>query len=328
MSSRPTERHAYMIQAHTDQRQLAQLLRALDDERNDILVHLDKRCQDFGPQDFSCQRAQLRFIEERVAVYWGDHSQLEAEFRLFAAARALGTHRIYHLLSGADMPLKSQDYIHDFIAAHPDTDFVGLWLDPAARHDARYKVARYHFGMKWEKSLRQPQLSIALAKLRHLLAELLLQLRGPRPFIGEPVKGSQWMSLSQKTLDFILSQQKQLLKRYRHMRCPDELFIASLLYNSPEHRARIYDAAHRTGDLRYMLWSEESSSPRTLGIEQLEDLLASPMLFARKFSSDTAPELSEALLASYASQPPFQGQRSQAQEDAATVSPPSPHTSL
>lgn len=34
-------RHAYLIMAHTDPKQLQNLVSAVDDERNDIFIHID-----------------------------------------------------------------------------------------------------------------------------------------------------------------------------------------------------------------------------------------------------------------------------------------------
>lgn len=104
-------RHAYMIMAHADMPQLHKLLSLLDDPRNELFLHVDKRCREFRPEEFKPQQAKLHLLE-RQCVYWGDHSQIALELRLFAAAREAGHHVIYHLLSGSDMPLKTQDEIH------------------------------------------------------------------------------------------------------------------------------------------------------------------------------------------------------------------------
>lgn len=47
-------------------------------------------------------------------VRWGDISVVDAEFALFDEAYRRGEYSYYHLLSGVDMPLKTQNYIHRF----------------------------------------------------------------------------------------------------------------------------------------------------------------------------------------------------------------------
>lgn len=48
-------------------------------------------------------------------VGWGEDSQVECEIFLFNEAYKKGAFDYYHLLSGVDIPLKSNDYIHDFL---------------------------------------------------------------------------------------------------------------------------------------------------------------------------------------------------------------------
>lgn len=48
-------------------------------------------------------------------VRWGDISVVDAEFALFDEAYRRGEYSYYHLLSGVDMPLKTQNYIHRFL---------------------------------------------------------------------------------------------------------------------------------------------------------------------------------------------------------------------
>jgi hypothetical protein len=61
---------------------------------------------------------------------------------------------------------------------------------------------------------------------------------------------------------------------------PDELFFHTLLLNSAL-RDRVVD-----DDLRYVDWSRPSAGQKTLGIEDIDALEASPKLFARKFDSE------------------------------------------
>ncbi|WP_414458152.1 beta-1,6-N-acetylglucosaminyltransferase [Fructilactobacillus sanfranciscensis] len=49
-----------------------------------------------------------------VEIFWGDYSQIEAEMFLFKQA-AKNNYEYHHLISGADLPLVSQDKIHYFL---------------------------------------------------------------------------------------------------------------------------------------------------------------------------------------------------------------------
>ena len=52
-----------------------------------------------------------------IKVYWGDISLVKVEYLLFESALSHGPYAYYHLLSGTDLPIKSQDYIHAFFPA-------------------------------------------------------------------------------------------------------------------------------------------------------------------------------------------------------------------
>jgi hypothetical protein len=63
---------------------------------------------------------------------------------------------------------------------------------------------------------------------------------------------------------------------FRRVRVPDEIFFQTLVMNSP-FRDRITDP------LRYIAWDGDSDNPRILTMADLDALMASSSLFARKF---------------------------------------------
>lgn len=77
-------KHAYLILAHSDFEILERLLRAIDDERNDIYIHFDRkvtRCP-----ECRISHAGLIILAERIDVRWGDVSVVRAEYALFDEA--------------------------------------------------------------------------------------------------------------------------------------------------------------------------------------------------------------------------------------------------
>ena len=103
-------KHAYLILAHHEPEVLQLLLTALDDARNDIFLHIDRRSKRLFArfEKWQPQSAGFFLLEEREAPAWGHISIVRAELRLFSAALAQGEeYAYYHLLSGMDLPLKS-----------------------------------------------------------------------------------------------------------------------------------------------------------------------------------------------------------------------------
>src|SRR5574344_2790870 len=77
-------KHAYLIIAHNEFDVLQQLIAALDHERNDIYLHIDKKVKSIP--SMSVRYAKLFVVDQRVDVRWGDVSQIESEYVLFEQA--------------------------------------------------------------------------------------------------------------------------------------------------------------------------------------------------------------------------------------------------
>ena len=78
-------KHAFLIIAHNEYPVLEVLLSMLDDERNDIYLHIDKRATELFQQikKVKMQKAGFYLIENPIKVYWGDISQVQVEYLLF-----------------------------------------------------------------------------------------------------------------------------------------------------------------------------------------------------------------------------------------------------
>lgn len=108
-------KHAYLVMAHKDDETLRTLLRTLDDPRNDIFIHMDAKNTGWDENRAlaSIDKAGIFFVP-RISVTWGGYSQIACELGLLNAAVDKGRYTYYHLLSGQDLPIKSQDRIHSF----------------------------------------------------------------------------------------------------------------------------------------------------------------------------------------------------------------------
>lgn len=115
-------KHAYLIIANRNFDQLRLLVSLLDDSRNDIFILIDKKSPELSSA-IQTQYSPVTMVD-RLPIYWGDYSQVEAELRLFSIASQTADYAYYHLLSGLDLPLVSQNTIHDFFDNQPNKIFV------------------------------------------------------------------------------------------------------------------------------------------------------------------------------------------------------------
>ena len=111
---------AYLIIAHKNLEQLKKLLKLLDYSKNDLYIHIDKKAEkEIIEFDFSkcCKYSKVyKFFE--YSVNWGSENVINCELFLLKKANENKKYEYYHLISGADLPLKGAKEIYAAIA-HP-----------------------------------------------------------------------------------------------------------------------------------------------------------------------------------------------------------------
>lgn len=142
-------KHAYLIIAHNKFEQLAFLVSLLDYKHHDIYILVDKK-SDFSAEVKNkitkvAKESNIYFSQE-CTIHWGGYSQIEAEMKLFSWALESSDYSYFHLLSGVDLPLVSNDEIYSFFEANPEKIFLSLVSEEIAlknRVDERVKYAHY-----------------------------------------------------------------------------------------------------------------------------------------------------------------------------------------
>lgn len=283
-------KHAYCIIAHSEPRLLEVLIGLIDDGRNDIFLLIDKEA-DLPTVNIRTEKAGL-YLVPRMSIHWGDISQVKAELSVFSSALEHGPYAIYHLISGVDLPIKSQDYIHDFIREHPHTEFIEFAQDNHNNKDLVHKTRYYHSFIPYRFSHKKNGMARILGSLCGLLLLRLQQALRTRRNFDVPIrKGSNWCSITHELCSWLVQRRGYILKTFQWVLCPDEVFMQSLVMDSP-FKDRLYHP-HR-GDscnLRAIDWSR--GIPYTWGRQpvgkdgktDLRLLKESNALFARKFSS-------------------------------------------
>lgn len=268
-------KHAYLILAHSSFDLLRLLISHLDDERNDIFVHIDKKVRDLP--ELYVEKAKLFMLDNRIDVRWGDWTVVEAEYALFEAAVAKGPYAYYHLLSGVDLPVKSQDYIHEFCDAHQGTEFIGYTLTEVTPEVVR-KVQRWHL---FPEDFRNTSIVKRALRALYIRFQEILGLYRNRDV--EFKKGSQWVSVTDRMARYFLSKHSWAQKVFTHSFCSDEMVFQTLGWHSP-FRERLYNTVDDgSGCLRAIGWRDGQLIDWMP--EDWPRLVASEALFARKFNS-------------------------------------------
>lgn len=277
-------KHAFLIIAHNEYLVLSVLLSMLDDERNDIYLHIDKRAVDLYQKvkKLNIKNAGFYLIEPSIKVYWGDISQVKVEYLLFERALPNGPYAYYHLLSGTDLPIKSQDYIHDFFHQNAGKEFVGFWQDADHQRDLERKVFRYYFFTQRLKD-KGSLLHKATALFRNIALGIQKVTYYRRKQTFEFKKGGQWVSITENAARQLLQYKDIMLSRMKYTLCPDEIFVQTILWNSPFRKSMYCVNEPNTGSMREIDW--ERGHPYVWQDTDYKILIDSDKIFARKFNS-------------------------------------------
>lgn len=268
-------KHAYLILAHHEFGLLQTLIDCLDDARNDIYVHIDKKVKNLP--ELHADKAQLIVLDQRVDIRWADYSMVEAEYALFKEAQKHGPYAYYHLLSGVDLPLKSQDYIHHFFEENQGKEFIGYTLTEMTPEISR-RMQRWHIFPKHFSRKRNVYSAFRSVFLR---CQELFGIKRNRQIVF--TKGSQWVSITEQMVQLFLSQEAWAQKTFAHTFVPDECVMQTLCWNS-SFREKLYSiTSDGEGCVRCIGWKDDELIDWCAA--DYETLAASPSLFARKFSS-------------------------------------------
>lgn len=282
---------AYLIMAHKNDDTFQKLLSLLDDERNDIYIHVDKKSDmsSFIDSTVSILHSEIYFTD-RIDVEWGAYSQIEAEICLFKAA-SKHNYQFYHLISGADLPIKSQDEIHEFFEKNRDKEFVKFENNKFLYHD---RVSLYYF---FQKNLRDQSFETIVNKLLNI-TQNLFKVKRNRAISFQ--KGTQWVSITGELVTYIISKEEWIKRVFSHTLCSDEIFIQTLVHNSTYFKNRLYRKYYDNdacANQRLIDWNR--GTPYVFRKDDLDELLNSPFLFARKFDPVIDKEIIELIVTKF-----------------------------
>ena len=265
--------HAWLIIAHNEWGILQRLLSLLDAPGCDFYVHIDKKVRELP--HLKVEKGHLFMLENRLDVRWGSVSQIECELALFDAAAANGPYDFYHIISGVTLPLKPFEEVDAWFAGLSGKNiFSGLCQSTS--YQETLKVRRYNFflrnytsrsAFRRESSQFLWKSAIALQRLLHIETN-----RGKAFY-----KASNWVSLTEEAVQYILGRKKEILRTYRYSFCGDEYFVPSELMASPL-------SVTLADEKDYLLHNIARSNAATYHLDEYSHLCGTDYIFARKFT--------------------------------------------
>lgn len=280
-------KHAYLLLVHRNPKQVRNLLRLLDHERNELFIHIDANSSmEISDLQYEDMVSPVH-VYKSVCVFWSDISLTEAELFILEKALERGPFEYYHLLSGLDLPLKSQDEILDFYDRNRGKEFVEYQIPGKFVSKPYYDRIKYYHVLS--KHYRLPGrigkfLSYIFIGIEYFSVFLQWLFRVDRiPKDMEFARGSQWFDITDELARYIQAKKNWIMNQFRMTRASDESFLPLLVHNS-KFKDRLYVNTF-DGDMhanmRYIDWNR--GDPYVFREEDFDELASSDLLFARKF---------------------------------------------
>ena len=270
-------RIAHLILTYTNPKQTERMIRQLQHNNFDFFIHVDKKF-DINPHLYLESLPNVYFIKNRVDVKWAGYSTVAATFECIKEIVATGIkYDFINFLSGQDYPIKTASYIYQFFVENKGKEFLSFrdyeneWTEGLIRME-NYFLADFDFKGKH--------------RIENLINTVLPKRKLPNGL--KPFGKSMFWMLSPKAAMYVVNtveKDKKLKDFFFLSWASDEFVFQTILMSSPIKDKII------NNNYRYIDWSEGGASPKTLNAGDLEKMIYSNNLFARKFDINTSPEI-------------------------------------
>lgn len=140
----------------------------------------------------------------------------------------------------------------------------------------------YHYNIRGKQQFMEKMIITALIRNLILAVQKISHYRRKQTF--EFKKGGNWISITENAVKYLLQYKEIVLNRMKYTLCADEIFIQTILWNSP-FRERMHCTNNaNTGSMREIDW--EHGSPYIWQDHDYQTLINSNKIFARKFNSN------------------------------------------
>ena len=269
-------RIAYVISAYKLPAQLGRLIRRLSAPGNVFYVHVDRNtpARIYDEMVAHARGLDVTFLGRHGST-WGGFGHVRASLKGIEELIRAGIANDYVvLLTGQDYPLRLPGRIAAALEAAEGRSFMSWWSLPHRSWGTRGGLDRiedWHF----------------VTRRRHLSLPLRRRLPGGL----RPYGGAAYWCLSRPVVEHVdrfVRANPAFVRFFEHVFVPDELFFQTIVMNS-DLRGTVENTSRR-----YVDWSREPA-PAVLVCSDLEAMLASDRLFARKFDETLDAEVLDRL---------------------------------
>lgn len=268
---------AYLIMAHNNPEQLNILLKMLDYKENDIFLHIDRKCSCISINTVqSCIKHASLHVYRKYKVYHADYSQTICQTYLLEEA-CKTYHDYYHLISNADLPLKSNSAIINFFEENRGKEFVHFESNSYTKKEN----CKYYFFLNYF-ICRMPN---PMRCLFLLMEKISINIQKKCGVDRKFYCGANWYSISHSLAKDFCEHKKEALHRIRWTISSDELIMQTFIRDISPKKYSLYSESTSGYDYnslnRKIDWHR--GSPYVWREQDYHELISSTALFGRKF---------------------------------------------
>lgn len=273
-------RICFVLLAHKDPDGVVAQARRLASAGDFVAIHYDRN----APAADFARLSEALAGEERILLTrrrrrcgWGEWSLVAATLAtLGEAGTAFPRATHFYMLSGDCMPVKSAEYVRDFLDRE-DVDYIEThdfhrsgWIKTGLKDE---RLSYRH----WFNERSHPRLFYASLRLQQRLG-----LRRAAPADLQIMIGSQWWCLRRRTVEQVLAfcaARRDVMRFFRTTWIPDETFFQTIV----AHLVPRSELRNRT--LTFLVFSDYGM-PATFCNDHHDFLVRQDHLFARKISAE------------------------------------------
>lgn len=238
---------AVLILAHKNFNQINELCERLRPSF-EVYMHIDKKAQLTGQRSSELKRMGVHYFS-KYDVKWGSYSIVRATIDMMKMALENPNIEYFHLISGQDWPLKDPQLIYSDFEEN-DTIYMNYWraLDMRKTGEPEIWWTKYYFNYD------QVNRRTTFGKIYHrllLLGQTALRVNKLKKYEIDPediYAGQEWVDIPRDALSYAIDYYEnhpKLQKIFSTSFCADEMWLQTILCNSPKYRSRIDKNIHR-----------------------------------------------------------------------------------